>query len=106
VIGAPGVPLWLVVAVWWLDRTEPARTGPQAFEYEIRLRVLADLRDALPVPPKGGQGGLAGKFRRWLMIEIIGWIERERNTLITLRAMGLGQTFTVHIDSVFGKGGK
>jgi hypothetical protein len=40
------------------------------------------------------------------MIEIIGWIERERNTLITLRAMGLGQTFTVHIDSVFGKGGK
>jgi hypothetical protein len=90
------LPLWLVLAVWYIQRNK--RVGLSLGEYAIRLRLLEDVRNSLPLPE--------GKFQGWLMSKMLGWIEREKNMLTVLRSVGVMGTFLVHADRIYRKGEK
>lgn len=72
------LPLWIVVAVWWLQtRSQPAMG---IMQIAVMLRLLDDVYRCLPLP--------RGRLQSWLVTRIILWLDAERSCLIALQRIG------------------
>jgi hypothetical protein len=78
-------PLWLILMTWYLQRHNAPRMT--VIDCARMLRLLDDLKASIPLPRT--------RVENWLTRQALGWIERERDAVLTLRQIGAILTGTV-----------
>ena len=71
------MPLWMLVFVWAVQRGSKVGGFVSVIDYAQWLRLLEDMRGLLPVPE--------GKLQTWMVQRCLGWIDQEKEMLLTLR---------------------
>ena len=67
-------PLWMILAVWTMQRRSRARVT--IYNYPRQERLIEDMRRSLPVP--------RGRVQVWATAKILEWLDKERSSLRTL----------------------
>lgn len=83
------LPLWLVLAIWWMQRRNGNQVGK--INYQRMNWLLNDLYYSLPAPV----GGLSA----WITQRAIEWIDHERAALAALEDIGVQAVGTVKSGS-------
>jgi hypothetical protein len=76
------LPLWVVVSIWFLQKTTAPRLT--LTDASRMIRLLDDAVRMLPVP--------RNRWEWWYVTRIIAWIDKEREALVALQ--------TAHIFAV------
>lgn len=79
------LPLWLILALWALQRMGATRMT--FWNFPVRLRMIEDMRSSLPVP--------RSRAEVWLTVLILERLDREKADLLFLRGLGLVATAVV-----------
>lgn len=73
------LPLWLLVAIWYIQRRHSPRVN--LLNYQRMTWLLQDVQSGMPVP--------GNRLEIWLMVQVANWIKREQDALAELAGLGV-----------------
>lgn len=74
------LPLWMVLAIWMLQRTNAPRLT--IFNYPRWLRLIDDMRGSLPIP--------VGRMETRLVTAVLVRLDEEKAAILQLASIGVG----------------